>query len=346
MKAASVLAAFLCVTGQPAQAPTPVAALEGVIDALGANQLVAISDPHGSAAAQSFIRQLIADPRFATLVDDIVVEVGNARYQSLADDYVTGKPVEESALAEAWLNTTVANQITADLEWFRAVRQINRGRAGRPMRILLGDPPIDWTKVQTREDHSKWLAQRDSFPAALIQTAVLAKERKALIVYGHLHFQRRQMASNLFMDDWRAQTIVSLIERAGPTRVFTIWRLAEELTNAYREAKSWPQPAFVTVKGNSLGALDVARLYPKMPRAQIVNGAITPLTPDAWAPLPIEQQLDAVLYLGESANDRHLEPPNTVCARRGFLEERLRRIALTGIPKFEAEAVQKLCAAP
>ena len=143
---------------------------------------------------QTFIRQLIADPRFADLVDDIVLEVGNARYQPLVDDYVNGKAIDESALAEAWLNTTGANQISADVEWFRLVRQINRSRpAERRMRILLGDPPIDWTKVQTREDHFKWLAQRDSFPAALVQTEVLAKERRALMAYGHLHFQRRQM---------------------------------------------------------------------------------------------------------------------------------------------------------
>ena len=220
---------------------------------------------------QTFIRQLIADPRFADLVDDIVVEVGNARYQPLVDDYVNGKAIDESALAEAWLNTTVANQISADVEWFRLVRQINRTRpAGRRMRILLGDPPIDWTKVQTREDHFKWLAQRDSFPAALVQTEVIAKERRALIVYGHLHFQRRQMSSNFFMDDWRAQTIVSLLERAGPTRVFTVWTLGRRADRrisrradrgrgphlppfaAPRSAASISRASFRTVRGCSL----------------------------------------------------------------------------------------------
>ena len=225
MKYLSLAVVSAVLAGQPVPPPpAPVPALEGVIGALRANQLVAISDPHGSATSQAFIRQLTADPRFADLVDDIVVEIGNARYQALADDYVNGNAIDESALAEVWLNTTVANQISADVEWFRRVRQINRTRpAGRRMRILLGDPPIDWAKVQTREDHFKWLAQRDSFPAALIQTEVLAKERRALIVYGHLHYQRRQMMSNYVMDDWRMQTIVSLIERAGPTRVFTVW---------------------------------------------------------------------------------------------------------------------------
>ncbi len=327
-----------------APAPAPVPALDGVIAALGANQLVAISDPHGSATGQTFIRRLIADPRFADLVDDIVVEIGNARYQALVDDYVNGAAIDESALADAWMNTTVVNQISADVEWFRLVRQINRTRpAGRRMRILLGDPPIDWTTVQTREDHFKWLAQRDCFPAALVQTEVIAKERRALIVYGHLHFQRRQMLSNFFMDDPRAQTIVSLLERAGP-RVFTVWSLADELIGAFPDARSWPRPSFAAVRGTSLGGLDIARLYPNRPRMQIVDGAMKPLATRDWAALPVEQQLDAVIYFGTTAEDQRLQPSSTPCSRPGFLEERLRRITLTGIPRFEAEAVQRLCA--
>jgi hypothetical protein len=348
VKALGLAVVSAVLAGQPAPPPVPAPALDGVINALRANQLVAISDPHGSATMQAFIRQLIADPRFAGLVDDLVLEIGNARYQPLVDDYVTGKAIEESELAEAWLNTTVANQISADVEWFRLVRQINRTRpAARPMRILLGDPPIDWTKVQTREDHFKWLAQRDSFPAALIQTEVIAKERRALIVYGHLHYQRRQMATNFFMDDWRTQTIVSLIERAGPARVFTVWTLEDQLTGAFPEAKSWPRPAFAAVRGTSLGRLDIARLFPNRPRMQVVDGAMKPLAADAWLPLPVEQQLDAVIYFGTSAEDVPIQRSNEPCSRPGFLEERLRRIiTLTGIPRFEAEAIQKLCATP
>ncbi|MEO7157203.1 MAG: hypothetical protein ABI039_06565 [Vicinamibacterales bacterium] len=58
------------VFGQAATpAPIPTPALDSVIAALRANPLVAISDP-----------------RFA----GIVVEIGNSRYQSIVDDYVTG----------------------------------------------------------------------------------------------------------------------------------------------------------------------------------------------------------------------------------------------------------------
>ena len=79
---------------------------------------------------------------------------------------------------------------------------------------------------------------------------------------------------------------------------------------------------------------------------QIVDGAMKPLPAEAWTALPVEQQLDAVIYFGPSADDVRIQPSTEPCAQPGFLEERLRRIILVGIPRFEAEAIEKLCAAP
>lgn len=337
-------AALPAQSAPPLPAPAPRPAMVGVIDALRAHQLVAITDPHGNAGMRDFLRSLLTDSRFPDVVNDIVLEIGNARYQALVDDYVNGGAVDEYALAEAWLNTTVPNQIAADVEWFRQVRRINAHRpAARRLRLLLGDPPIDWATVKTRADHFTWLSQRDSFPAALVQTQVLARQRKALIVYGHLHFQRRNVQSNFDMGDWRAETMVSLIERAGPTRVFTIWHLDEEvLTGLWPGASAWAVPAMVTVAGTRLGALDAGGLTPRALRVGIADGRMAPLPKERYARLPIDQQLDAVLFLGPESRAA-IEPSAEVCRRPGFLEERLRRIALTGIPKFEAEAIQTLC---
>ena len=71
---------------------------------------------------------------------------------------------------------------------------------------------INWAVIHSRDDYQKVLALRDSFPADFIQREVLAKHRRALVVYGDMHFQRKQMFSNDDMSSPIAQTIVSLLE--------------------------------------------------------------------------------------------------------------------------------------
>jgi len=337
------------ITGTAAQrgAARPQEPIAAIVDAFRTHDLVAVSDPHGNLQTQSFLRTLVTDPRFAAVVNDIVIEVGNARYQDVMDRYIRGEQIPIEAVRPAWQNTTVANQIWADEVLFESIRKGNASRPrDRQLRVLLGDPPIDWTDVKTREDHFRWLGMRDSYPAALVQVEVLAKRRKALLVWGHMHFQRRQIMSNFDMSDWRMQTIVSLIERASPTKVFTIWRLDEELEKLVPGLASWAVPSLAVTRGTTLGETDVARLSPRLALARMMvkGDALVPLPRAQWLSMPVEEQLDAVLYLGPAARMTEITTPAQACAQPGFLEERLRRIALTGIPAFEADRVKQVCA--
>jgi hypothetical protein len=54
-----------------------------------------------------FILQLVRNPRFSALVNDIVVECGNSRYQSMLDRYFAGEDVPLTDVRQAWRNTTV-----------------------------------------------------------------------------------------------------------------------------------------------------------------------------------------------------------------------------------------------
>ena len=80
----------------------------------------------------------------------------------------------------------------------QAMRGINASLpAARKVRVLLGDPPIEWEKVKTPEEHRQWIEMRDTFPADLIQREVLAKGRHALLTYGPMHFQRKNLDREL-----------------------------------------------------------------------------------------------------------------------------------------------------
>ena len=323
---------------------TPTDPVTAVIEAFGSHELVALCDAHGNAQNQAFLKALVRDPRFAATANDIVIEFGNARYQALVDAFVAGEAVAGPALRAVWKNTTIANEIPVDESFFDTVRGVNASLPrDRRLRVLLGDPPIDWTTVTTRDDHSRWLAMRDSFPAALVQIEVLAKRRRALIVYGQLHFQRKNIMSNFDMDDWRAQTLVSLIERSSPARVFTVWQFGDELAKIQPDVTGWPVPSMALLRGTRLGAADVSALMPSRGRMAVRNGALVPVAETEWRSLRVDEQIDAALYLGPRSAMTQSSPSAEACVEPGYLEERLRRIALTGIPAAEADRAKAVC---
>src|SRR4030095_1624057 len=96
----------------------------------------------------------------------------------------------------------------------------------RQLRVLLGDPPIDWDAVKSLEDIRKF-EQRDRYPAEIIQREVLAKQRRALIIYGDTHLIRRNPNTPPPDDPagW-ALSIVGLLERTGAAKMFTIRTVA------------------------------------------------------------------------------------------------------------------------
>src|SRR5262249_43969235 len=145
----------------------------------------------------------------------------NGRYQDAMDRYVRGEAVPDAQLRPIW-NDTTQPQIPGPA-WtgevpaiYRAVRERNAALPPeRRMRALLGDPPIEWEHVHSPAEFQTWLGQRDAYPAALIEREVIAKKRRALVFFGGGHLQRKQQLTNYVMDAPVAQTVVSLVERAG-----------------------------------------------------------------------------------------------------------------------------------
>ena len=343
----SFLLTALVAASLAAQEPPPakpVDAIAAIVDAFKTHQVVAISDAHGNEQNQAFIKSLIRDPKFAATVNDIVIEFGNAGYQSIIDRFVRGERVSHDSLRLVWQNTTIPNEIPVDAEFFSVVRSVNATLPReRKIRLLLGDPPIDWSAVRTREDHFRWLAMRDSHPAALITLEVLAKQRRALLVYGHLHYQRKNVLSNLDMYDWRMQTIVSLLESATPTKIFSIWQLGDELKAVQPDVASWKAPSMAIIRGTTLGTADINAFQPSPMRMKFEGDKPAPVPRDQWRALRAEDQFDAVLYLGPNSAMTQMPLSAKICSDRRYIEERLRRIALTGIPPTEAERVKKRC---
>lgn len=274
----------------------PVEPMAAILGAFESHSVVALGEgSHGDLASLKFRLALIRDPRFAEIVNDIVVEAGNARYQDAIDRYVRGEDVPAAIIREACRNTTNENwgsDFPSFEEIFHAVRALNLTLpADRRLRILLGDPPFDWAKVKHAGD--LYPTDRQRFVADLILRESVAKKRRTLIVYGDQHLRRD------------TRSIVSFVESAGQ-KVFTIWTTTTAaLTFGQSDVTSWPVPSLSMVKGTRLGAAE------------------WPL----WHPLRLEQRFDAVLNLGTFSPGRI---PLEYCADPEYMKLRLFRMDLRG----------------
>lgn len=228
-------------------------------------------------------------------------------------------------------------------EFFRAVRTVNLSLAPqRQIRVLLGDPPLDWEAVRTQEDYRKLTAtSRDRFATDLIRREVVEKNRRALLVYGDMHFLRKHSIFNFEPSEAvGGHTIVSLLEESiPPTKVFTIWTsVFADLEKLQGDVVSWARPSLATLRGTTLGSVDFSFYDPAVVRVAVRNGSpdwSTRIPREQWRPLRMEDQFDAVLYLGPPSTLTNARLSPALCADRAFIEMRLQRMTLAGFPQAE-----------
>jgi hypothetical protein len=313
---------------------TPVDPVMAVLDAFRTHRLVALDEgDHTNLQGYAFRMALIHNPQFAGLVNDIVVEAGNSRYQDVMDKFLAGENVPYDTLRHVWQDTTSgfsdawAQPIYE--EFYRAVRALNSGLPPeRRMRVLLGDPPIDWATAKSLADITVGgLSARDDVPVELIRREVLAKGRRALIVYGGMHLQRHDYARNYEP----GFGIVEQLERDAPGSVFSIWtNTIIDLKAAQPSVSSWPNPSLAILKGTSLGAQDFAVYYPLPIYIRDKDGKINPTKPTRA--LRMEEQFDAILYVGPKSSITYSSMSPELCSDQTYVEMRLARRQLLAGP--------------
>ena len=292
----------------------PIDAATAILDAFRTHQFVGIGDAHGNVKGEAFYLALVRDPRFPGAVNDILLESGNARHQELLDRYVRGEDVKPDVLQRIWLDTTqqqVASLEPSDL--VLAVRTLNATLpAERRLRVLLGEPPLDWDRIRTVEDMRQWndspAANRDQFAVDLVRREVFAKNRRVLALYGAGHFFRRVVS----------ESMVTLLETPGTKmKAFTIWtNSAAELSAMQPDVASWPVPSLALLRGTVLGQVNIAEYF----------GQFGKDIPEQWR-AAMEDQFDAVLHIGPLSEITMARPRPWRCSEPA-MAERLRRLAL------------------
>jgi hypothetical protein len=158
-------------------------------------RVVGLSDLHGCAELLAFLEQLVKSPEFGQTVDDITWEPGNVRYQNLMDDYILrGKDVPYASLAKCWRENTQVHTYSDTPALYHLLQTIRATNLNQPdehkVRVLLIDPPVDWSKIKTKQDLASQDFDRESHMAKVLEREVYAKRRKALFFAGGAHLSR------------------------------------------------------------------------------------------------------------------------------------------------------------
>jgi hypothetical protein len=302
-----------------------------VVRAFEAHDIVLFGELHGNKQEYEWLRSLVATPEFADQVDDIVVEFGNSLYQKSVDRYVSGEDVPIEQVQRAWRNLVGAigppSPVYASL--YQAVRETNLKRKGKhQMRIVCGDPYIDWEKVKDREDIAPYLGNRDAWYAQVVKEEVLAKHHRALLIMGWGHFLRGRNGPGLIEQQLKA---------AGARTFFIV--LGTNTVGGYDDLDhrfdSWSAPAIVSLADTWVGEL------PAMP---VISGGGMPVNvrlgpPAAGAvqatpppPLKLKDVADALLYLGPRDSLTAARMPRVELEGTAYGKEMARRLEIEGIP--------------
>jgi hypothetical protein len=280
----------------------PEDATKALLAAFDRYEVVAMGAGHGNKDLDDFILRLVRDPALPGKVNDVVVECGNSLYQPILDRYIAGGDVPLSEVRPVWRNTTQSMCSVSEFyeTLFPLLRRINQKLAPeRRLRVLAGDPPIDWSQVKDKSDVA---LDRDANIAVVMKREVLSKHRKALMLFGTFHLFHTnstapaglESAVQRYENDYPGVTMV-----IGTAVVFT--DPAVPADDGWQERMaSWPFPALV-LQGTWLG--NVSKDY-------------------------FSKMVDAYLYLGPG--DLMLVEPRSaeVFSNKEYMAELRRRAAI------------------
>lgn len=273
-------------------------AVAGVLRAFEDADLVCLGEVHELQEVGDFLSALVRDPGFAGTVNDIVVECGNSAYQETADRFTAGGEVPPSELLSIWRETTQPGAWDSPIygQLFVRVREVNRGLTlERRIRVLLGDPPINWDRVNTPAELAPFATLREAHMAAVIEAQVLRKGRKALFWAGSSHVVRKP------------ETIPNPVVLAEKRRSGRVWVILahggfpdEQLDT---RLAAWPTPSLLRLENTWLGRVDAATYFNSVkPRGRR----------NPYAGVRLEQAADGYLYLGAPGELTWRPPPDDI----------------------------------
>ena len=192
--------------------PGYAAVADSVAAQFETHQFVFMGSTHGWKKQHDFQLCLLSRAAFQRRVTDVMVEWGNPVYQDLVDRYLLKlEPIPIDSLSPVWINTDAPDlwgRLTLMPAFYEAVRAINeRLQPTRRIRVIGGNEPIDWSKVQTQEDVARYPFKSNWAAHVIMEHYAPDQSRKLFVIYGEGHVNRRgtltaEARQKVSLDQW------------------------------------------------------------------------------------------------------------------------------------------------
>jgi hypothetical protein len=226
-------------------APSVKPAIDGVLDLFGQKSIVALGDNHGLAQEEDFYCALIRDPRFADEVGNVVVEFGGEASQDIIDRYVAGENIPFTELRRVWTETIGWIPGPTSLGYVNFYANVRGANLKLPrehrIKVWLGDPKIDWSKINSFSDAAPYLSRRDDNYFRIISDEILEKQKKTLLIIGTGH-----LFSPLGPGPLSAKIDEAYPHMLAVVSPFSGYIEPECNAKFVARAKAWPVPAIVS----------------------------------------------------------------------------------------------------
>jgi hypothetical protein len=342
-----ILSTSMAITPQlfaqsPQRSPEVKAAIDGVLDLFQQRPVVVLCDDHGLAQEEAFYSALVRDPRFAANIGNIVVEFGGESYQGTIDRYVAGEDVPIDELRRVWTETPGWVPGAMRLGYINVFANIRAANLQLPperrIKVWLGEPKIDWSKINTFPDLQPYLEQRDPNYFRIIRDEILEKHKKALLIIGTGHIFGPAWLRIMF-DKAYPNTLATVVP-------FTGYLEADCNAKVVERAKGWPVPATVAPVA---GWLKAELQLPKCSYLDAESIAQIRKTPTDKLPpniLSAEELLhgyiagasgedaDAILYLGPPDTFTESSYDPAIYLDQNYFKEEDRRLRCCTAPRY------------
>ena len=175
--------------------------------------------------------------------------------------------------------------------------------------------------------------KRDAFAADLVRREILAKHRRALLLYADGHLFRKGEET---VPDWMVvkrkpeEPLVSQLEKTHPGTIFNIGAPTDaDLTTFQPDVANWHAPSIALLKERRLVRLRFGTVYG-------LNGP-------EFRNVRMQDQFDALLYLGPPSSITFAELSRSRCTDENYMKMRLARMALVPWGQYEINGLNAFC---